>query len=148
MMAAVRADYDAKVAELKADLEATRGEKEQTDTDLAYLKVCFVTVGRQPVLFVREFRGATGHEAHVAIVVDGVAFLWPLSFPTTWEQTRTRTCCPQMNRFCGTFLEGPSIQESFRYLSDRADVFSLVNRLARSMLTTTTRARTHTHTHA
>lgn len=38
-MAAVRADYDAKVAELKADLEATRGEKDKMDTDLAYLKV-------------------------------------------------------------------------------------------------------------
>eukprot|EP00752_Nemacystus_decipiens_P003046 g2823.t1 len=38
MMAAVRADYDAKVAELKADLEATRGEKEKMETDLAYLK--------------------------------------------------------------------------------------------------------------
>eukprot|EP00903_Cladosiphon_okamuranus_P006897 g6713.t2 len=38
MMAAVRADYDAKVAELKADLEATRGEKERVDTDLAYHK--------------------------------------------------------------------------------------------------------------
>lgn len=44
MMAAARADYDAKVAELKADLEATRGEKEKRDTDLAYLKVCFVPV--------------------------------------------------------------------------------------------------------
>lgn len=42
MMAAVRADYDAKVAELKADLEATRSEKEKMDTDLAYLKVRFV----------------------------------------------------------------------------------------------------------
>lgn len=39
-MAAVRADYNAKTAELKADLEATRGEREQLETDLACLKVC------------------------------------------------------------------------------------------------------------
>lgn len=39
MMAAARADYDAKVAELMADLEGTRGEKERADTDLAFLKV-------------------------------------------------------------------------------------------------------------
>lgn len=38
-IAAVRADYDANVAELMADLEGTRGEKEQTDTELSYLKV-------------------------------------------------------------------------------------------------------------
>lgn len=37
--AAMRADYDAKIAELMADLEGTRGEKEKTDTDLAILKV-------------------------------------------------------------------------------------------------------------
>ena len=37
--AAMRADYDAKVAELKADLEGTRSEKENTATDLAILKV-------------------------------------------------------------------------------------------------------------
>ena len=35
----MRADYDAKIAELMADLEGTRGEKEKTDTDLAILKV-------------------------------------------------------------------------------------------------------------
>lgn len=38
-MAAVRADYDAKVAELMAELEGTRGEKEKAETDLAFLKV-------------------------------------------------------------------------------------------------------------
>ncbi|CAM9135972.1 unnamed protein product [Ectocarpus sp. 4 AP-2014] len=37
-VAAVRADYDAKVAELMADLEATRGEKEQIDSELIFLK--------------------------------------------------------------------------------------------------------------
>ncbi len=57
-MAAVRADYDAKVAELKADLEATRGEKDKMDTDLAYLKVYFKSArsdfflgGTKPPLF-------------------------------------------------------------------------------------------------
>ena len=35
----MRADYDAKIAELTADLEGTRGEKEKTDTDMAILKV-------------------------------------------------------------------------------------------------------------
>lgn len=38
-MAAVRADYNAKTAELRADLEATRGEREQLETDLTCLKV-------------------------------------------------------------------------------------------------------------
>lgn len=38
-MAAVRADHDAKIAELMAELEGLRGEKENTDTDLAFLKV-------------------------------------------------------------------------------------------------------------
>ena len=49
MKAAARADYDAKVAELKADLEETRGEKEKTDTELAYLKVCFVSAFKSSV---------------------------------------------------------------------------------------------------
>jgi len=49
-MAAIRADYDAKVAELRADLEATRGEKDKMDTDLAYLKV-YVESARPGFLF-------------------------------------------------------------------------------------------------
>lgn len=50
-VAAVRADYDAKVAELMADLEATRGEKEQIDSELIFLKVSRTAVARHFGLF-------------------------------------------------------------------------------------------------
>lgn len=49
-MAAARADFDAKMAELMADLEGARSEKEKTDTELAYLKV------------LNRYAGKTAHE--------------------------------------------------------------------------------------
>ncbi|CAM9975306.1 unnamed protein product [Laminaria digitata] len=70
----MRADYDAKIAELMADLEGTRGEKEKTDTDLAILKATTrkerLQWNKERTLLSRKVAEAEGRAREAA---DGVA---------------------------------------------------------------------------